>query len=149
MVRIAAVVLLCLGVVSCAPPVTHQTASGRPEVTIATTNVDAVKGALISVMINGGYSITRESHYLLAFDRPVDNVLAAALLGSQYDSTPNARISYTVARIQSGIRVVADLAIVTNPGSAFERHTNMNANQDSLGVQKLLLQIKSQVEADW
>ena len=134
MVRMTMVLLVCFSLAACASPVTHQTASGRPEVTIATTTVDAVKGALISAMVNGGYSITRDSDYLLAFDRPVDNVLAAALLGSEYDSTPNARISYTIAELRSRIRVVADLALVTNPGSAFERHTNMNTNQDSLKV---------------
>ena len=147
MVRVAAVIILCFVVASCATPVKHHTASGRPEVTIATTNVEAVKGALISEMVNRGYSITRESDFLVAFDRPVDNVWAAALLGSRYDSTPNARVSYTIARIQDTIRVVADLAIITNPGSAFERQTNMNANEDSRKIQDLMDRVKGNVEA--
>ena len=147
MVRVAAVTILCFLVAACATPVKHHTASGRPEVTIATTNVGAVKGALISEMVNRGYSITRESDFLVAFDRPIDNVWAAALLGSRYDSTPNARVSYTIARIQDAIRVVADLAIITNPGSAFERQTNMNANEDSRKIQGLLDRVKSNVDA--
>ena len=147
MVRVAAVMILCFLVAACATPVKHHTASGRPEVTIATTNVGAVKGALISEMVNRGYSITRESDFLVGFDRPIDNVWAAALLGSRYDSTPNARVSYTIARIQDAIRVVADLAIITNPGSAFERQTDMNANKDSRMIQGLMDRVKSNVEA--
>ena len=147
MVRVAAVTILCFLVAACAAPVKHHTASGRPEVTITTNNVGAVKGALISEMVNRGYSITRESDFLVAFDRPIDNVWAAALLGSRYDSTPNARVSYTIARIQDAIRVVADLAIITNPGSAFERQTNMNANEDSRMIQGLMDRVKRTVEA--
>ena len=97
-------------------------------------------------MINRRYAITRETDFFVVFDRPVTNVLAAALLGSRYDSTPNARISYSLARIQDRIRVVADLAIITNPGSAFERPMNMNANQDALEIQAMMDHVRVQVE---
>ena len=131
-------IIICLGLAACAATVTHQTASGKPEVTIMTTEISAVKGLLVSEMLNRGYSITSESGNLVAFDRPVDNAFAAALLGSQYDRTPNARVTYSIAPLGSSTRVIADLAIITNPGSAFERRTDMNSNQDSLMFQDLL-----------
>ena len=131
----------------CVAPVQHNTASGKPEVTIGTNDVGAVKAALVSEMIDRGYDITTEGDHRLIFDQRVDNVLAAALLGSSYDSTPNARISYTIVRTSGGIRVVADIAIITNPGSAFERRTEMNQHQDSLDVQRALDALKSAVEA--
>lgn len=101
----------------------HHTPSGKVEATISGASPDDVKAALINEMLNRGYSITNDTSYMISFDRPVDNVFAAALLGSNYDSTPNARISYMLAKVGDATRVVADLAMITNPGSLFERRT--------------------------
>ena len=98
-------------------------------------------------MLDRGYIVTRESDYLVTFDKRIENVLAAALLGSRYDSTPNARVTYTIAKLQGRIRVIADLAVVTNPGSAFERLTNANANEGSLAIQDVMNFAKIDVEA--
>jgi len=132
------IVCLCAGVTGCVEPTVHDTPSGRPEVTLSTKNMDAVRSALINQMLNKGYSITRDTGHSVAFDRPVDNALGAALFGSEYDATPNARIVYTLAALDRSTRVVADIAIITNPGSAFERQTNMNSNQESVKVQEML-----------
>lgn len=43
-------------------------------------------------------------------------------------------------------RVVADFAIITNPGSSFERRTDFNNNQDSVQIQSMLDQIKAELE---
>ncbi|MBC6436935.1 MAG: hypothetical protein GDA52_02075 [Rhodobacteraceae bacterium] len=107
----------------------------------------AVKSALVDRMINRGYNLTRDNQFTVAFDRPVENIFAAALLGSRYDSTPNARISYTIVENAGATRVVADMAIITNPGSAFERRTPMNTSQDSLGIQRILNDLKRTIEA--
>ncbi len=136
------IAIFCSGLAGCVEPTVHDTPSGRPEVTLSTKNHDAVRSALINRMLNKGYSITRDTGHSIAFDRPVDNALGAVLFGSQYDATPNARIVYTLAALGNATRVVADIAIVTNPGSAFERQTNMNGNQDSLQVQAMLESLK-------
>jgi len=72
-------------------------------------------------MVNGGFRITKDTSYELTFDKPVENIAVAVLMGSKYDSQPNARVSYTFAQVNDTTRVVADVAIITNPGSAFER----------------------------
>ena len=77
----------------------HNTPSGQPEVAIVTTDVDRVKGLMVSELINGGYNMTSSSDLQVSFDRPVDNILATALLGSGYDATPNARIVFSLALI--------------------------------------------------
>lgn len=84
---------LCIMVAACAAPVRQSTASGRPEVTIHHAAPDRVKAALVSGMMNRGYRITRDTQFEIAFDRPVENLLAAALLGSSYDAQPNARVA--------------------------------------------------------
>ena len=130
----------------CVAPVQHNTASGKPEVTVSTNDVGAVKAALVSEMIDRGYGITSEGDHRLVFDRAADSFLAGVLFGSSYDSTPNTRISYTLVPTSDGVRVVADLAVVTNPGSAFEKRMEMNHHQDSVGVQRALDALKSRVE---
>lgn len=138
LVCVAAFALLA----GCATPVVHQTASGKPEVTIDTENVIGVKEALVSRMINRRYNLISDSDYQLVFDRPIENFLAGALLGSRYDSTPNARITYTLAVGTDSVRIVADLAIITNPGSAFERRMEMNSVKDSMEFQEMLNQLR-------
>ena len=76
-----AVILLSLSLVSCAAPVKHYTASGKPEVVIASTDLGAVKNTLISEMLNRGYSITKDSDFRIAFDRQVDNYVGRSTLG--------------------------------------------------------------------
>lgn len=144
---LSAALALCFLLAACATPVHHNTASGKPEVFIASSDVDEIKGRIASHMMNAGYSITRDTAYQFAFDRPVDNFWVSAFFGSRYDSQPNARISYSFAVISGGTRVVADVAIITNPGSAFERRTAANQNRDTLQVQELLDAVKADVEA--
>lgn len=119
---------LALG--GCAAPIQHQTASGRPETLIHNTSADSVKSAIVNGMMSKGYRITRDTPYEIAFDKPVENIADQVLLGSKYDSQPSARVSYTLASVGADVRVIADMAIITNPGSAFERRTEMNNGQD-------------------
>ena len=139
--------LLCVAafalLAGCAASVVHYTASGKPEVTIHTENVSSVKESVVSRMINRGYNLIRDTDYQMVFDRPIDNVWAAAFWGSRYDGIPNARITYTFAVGTDTVRVVADLAIITNPGSAFERRSlEMNDAEVSLEFQAMLNQLR-------
>ena len=148
-VRLALLPVLILLVSACATPVAHHTPSGKPEVTISSTDGELIKNLVISEMIDRGYSVSSEREYSIAFDRPVENVFAAALLGSQYNSTPNARITYTVVRTPNGLsRVVATLQVVTNPGSPHERYTDASGNRDSVEIQALLDRVRDRIEAD-
>ena len=112
-----------------------QTASGRPEVTITNATPEKIKPVLVSEMANAGYRISKDTPYELAFDKPVQNLAMAALLGSRYDSQPNARITYTFAQIGKDTRVIGDVAVITNPGSAFERRTELNNGVDAYDLQ--------------
>lgn len=130
--------LAAVGLTGCTEPVTHATASGKPEVVVRGRNSEWVKGKLVNSMLNRGYSISNDTGYTIAFDRPVQNAFAAALLGSSYDSSPNTRVTFSTAEVSGGTRVVADLAVITNPGSAFERRTAFNGHEDSLQIQQML-----------
>lgn len=128
---------LSVGLAGCAAPVQHMTASGKVEETFHMAP-DQVKPIIISKMVDYGYNLTKDTSYVVAFDRPVTNILAAALMGSKYDAQPNTRISYMFAPIGTDTRVVVDFAVVTNPGSAFERLTPVNGNADTMKIQAWL-----------
>jgi hypothetical protein len=140
-------VLAAMTLGGCGTPVTHATGSGKVEVAINGTAPEAVKAALVNNMLNAGYRITKDTAYEIAFDRPTDNIAVAVLLGSKYDAQPNARVSYSIAATPPTVRVVADIAIITNPGSGFEQRTEMNGSQDSVQVQALLDNMKASLEA--
>lgn len=126
--------------------VNHQTASGKVEVTITGAPPEAVKAAVVNAMVNRQYRISKDTAFELAFDKPTENVLAAALLGSRYDGIPNTRVSYFLAPTPPSVRVVADFAIITNPGSSYERRTDLNRSEDTAQVQALLDEVKAQLE---
>lgn len=133
--------------IGCAAPVTHNTPSGKAETTVGMTP-EQVKPILVNLFTNSGFNITKESQFQIAFDHPITNFTTAALLGSRYDTTPNERVTFTLAPIgPDTTRVVGDVSFVTNPGSAFERITPANNNADSGNLQKTLDQLHDQVAA--
>jgi SPOR domain len=136
--RILAVLGLAACLAGCGTPVRQNTASGRPEVTVHQVPADRVKAAIVNEMIDMGYRITKDSQFEIAFDRPTDNPVAAVLFGSKYDAQPNARISYSIAQMGNDVRVVADMAIITNPGSGFEQRTDVSDGADSPKIQEFL-----------
>jgi hypothetical protein len=88
---------------------------------------DRTKEALVALMTGRGYTISTDSTFLLAFDKPEDSLGAAILYGSDYDATPNLRVVYTVTG-SSPAQVVTRMLVVTNPGSAFERTSDVTEN---------------------
>jgi hypothetical protein len=102
---------------------------------------------MITNALNKGLSITKDTEYLLQFDRPTQNMGAAILLGSKYDSVPNERYVLTFAPAGDETRVVASAMFVTNPGSGFERITPVNAGEGVDQTQRDLDQLKQMAEA--
>jgi len=81
---------------------------------------------------------------LTQFGLPLEG--AAILLGSKYDSTPAERIVFTFAPQGDSVRVVAASMFVTNPGSAFEQITPINAGEGVDRTQATLQEIKQSLE---
>lgn len=116
---------ICFLFVACAtapqePPV-------DPAVTIRAPREDVV-AALIADMAAQGYPLVQSSENLLVFGRRDDSVMAMAIYGSRYDRVPESRVSYSVAETQGLISVRGTAAMVTNPGSGYERNHNVTGN---------------------
>jgi hypothetical protein len=142
---LAAFVCLTGCVTDAASSYAPATPSGKPEVVIHAP-VAQVKSALISRAMNRGFSITRDTDYLLQLEKPSDNIAAQVLLGSRYDSTPSERYVFTFAPAGDEVRVVAATMFVTNPGSAFERLTPITTGAGVQQTQMALEEIKTQLE---
>lgn len=126
----------------------HSTVSGHPEVTVPGQVAQKLSNDIVNAMVDRGYTIKTQSANLLAFDRPAgDSFTAMLFFGSKFAAVPNARIEYTLAELSDSTRVVATLKVVTNPGSAFERFTDLSAGKDSHHVQDLLNQIAGHYQA--
>jgi len=123
-----------IGLGGCASPVKYNTASGRPERSFAGPP-DQVRAMLVSELVNRGYQITRETQSLVEGQKHSTNFAANVLLSTRYDPTVMVRASYTIIAVGDQTRVVGDLALVSNPGSAFERVTPMSNSEASLEMQ--------------
>lgn len=121
------------------------TASGKPEVTIKAPTA-AIKARLLSLGMDRRFNVTKDTEYLLQIEKPSDNLGAAILLGSKYDSVPAERIVFTFAPLGDSVRVVAASMFVINPGSAFEQFTPINAGEGIDRTQATLQEIKQSLE---
>lgn len=143
--KFVAAMFAALSLAACQTAQPPSTASGKPEVTIRAP-VSKIKALIITHAMNNGLSITRDTEYMLQFDKPTTNLGAAVLLGSRYDSTPNERYVITFAPLGEETRVIASAMFVTNPGSGFERITPVNAGEGITRTQNDLEQIKLMAE---
>lgn len=97
-----------------------DTASGGPEVTIRGARPDQIKPAIVSAMLNTRLRIKSDTQYSLVFEKQDDSVMMAALFGTGY-GPPVHRVSFAIAEVPGGTRVVADSVIISNAGSGYER----------------------------
>lgn len=124
----------------------HDTPSGKPEVSVRASTKD-VKMAFVGTLVNLGYSVKRDSDFQIVLEHPVENVMANILMGSEYDPTVEARVTATFLEMNGSTRLIAELGIVRNGGSAFEQVDNFTNSRDSQGIQNVMNDIKSGLEA--
>lgn len=134
----------------CAAMQPLSTPTGKPEVTIQTTNASQIKGAIVSVMASNGYTLVQDTTYSLAFTRQMEGgsaLLYQAALGNAYSSTPQMNVSYTFAPAGNSTRVFAH--INTSMQNAFGQNQQMNMDRGKAAhqLQDMLLLVKSRVES--
>ena len=110
---------LAAGLFGCATAAPN-TPSGRPEVTLKATPPAAVKSFIADAMINRGYSLFRDSDVQITFDK-TGTSLGAIMLSTGWGGAPHLRVSYSLLQQGPTLRVVADMALIQNAGSGFER----------------------------
>lgn len=127
------------------PPL--NTPSGRPEITICGVSKSEIMEKTVAASTMNGFNVERTSDYQIVVGKPLSNPMAAALYGSQYDSTPEYRLVWTFADVGNNcIHVGIVIQIVTNPGSSFERITDISTGKDGHDAQQQLEQLKEKIE---
>jgi hypothetical protein len=108
------VVLLALALAACAT-VKSNTASGKPEITVAGSSAGAVKGYIKSEMMNRGYAPHSSSESLIVFDK-----LAPTNAGSTWMAMSvgplTMRTTFTVIEVNGSVRVVGSPALIAWAG---------------------------------
>jgi hypothetical protein len=127
----------------CAAVQPLKTPSGKPDITIPKVSKKQVSDKLINMMLTKGFNIKNSSDYNLVFTKPMDKLLESLLLGSQYDVTPENRVSFNIVESSVGIRIVITNQAITNPGSAFERVTDLSTGNAGMDWQNFLLHLKN------
>lgn len=123
--KIAAVALMGVLVAGC------QTTSNEPLPSNSFTfnsSKQVAKEAIVSTYMSRGFNIVRDSDLQLVMDRPAsDNFGAQLVFGSNWNSVPNARITATLLG-DNPTKITVRQAIVTNPGTGFERVMDLSQN---------------------
>ncbi|WP_299941174.1 hypothetical protein [uncultured Nitratireductor sp.] len=126
--KIAAVALMGVLMAGC------QTTSNEPLPSNSFTfnsSKQVAKEAIVSTYMSRGFNIVRDSDLQLVMDRPAsDNFGAQLLFGSNWNSVPNARITATLLG-DNPTKVTVQQAVVTNPGTGFERVMDLSQNPDA------------------
>lgn len=120
------VVAAAIGATGCSTP-KMQTPSGRPEVTIQNTSVEKLKPRVINKMLDDKFTVVSSDPVNMQFDKSA-TWLSNMLLGSPYDARTWTRVVVRLVDQGNGsVRVVEEVYIVSNKGSAFERLTEVPA----------------------
>lgn len=128
--------VLLLGACVTVPPI--ETPSGKPECTVHGASVDEIQAELLTEFMANGWMLQQQTPNQLVFWRETDNVMANALLGSQYDPTTTTECRLVFSESAAGTRVFGQVAVVANEGSAFERRTDMTSSQAGYDLWQLL-----------
>ena len=142
---LSGVFLLSL-VLGCAHMRPLSTPSGKPEVTIKNSTKKEVVDAIVNMMVGSGFEIKDISDYHAVFGKLSRSLGDALLYGSNYDATPEYRVKYSFTETGDGIRVLAAVSVITNPGSAFERVTDRTRGKDAHDMQSMLERFKASME---
>jgi hypothetical protein len=118
----------------------------RPEVIIPNATKKQLLDIITNRMLDKGYQLASVNDYLAVFKKKADSFFAGIFFGSRYDSTPEARISFNFVEAPAGIRVIATLEMITNPGSGYERSTNCDKSKPANNVQKMLEEVKDSLD---
>ena len=93
----------------------------RPGVTILGRDKKAVAEAMVSRMMDTGWSVANSSDYLLVFEKPAGTMVELINgIGSRWS------VSYNLVEMNGNVRIVADIAVVRQ--GAFGRNERMDMN---------------------
>jgi hypothetical protein len=116
-------IMLVLSLAGCATALQQPliTSSGRPEVTIQRATRPQIQSALVQELAANGATLKSTNEYQLVFSKPDQSIGSSIAYGTSFAPTPELRLTFTFADSAGGVRVFGQAAMVSNPGSGYER----------------------------
>ncbi|MDD3143016.1 MAG: PDZ domain-containing protein [Candidatus Cloacimonetes bacterium] len=131
MLLISALVIPLMLLSSCASNYAVDSPTGRAEVIINGVPKKDISDTIVNNMLSRGFTLQKLNDYQLIFGIKETDLGLMLLAGSHYDSVPEWRYTYNLVDFAGGIRILTNIWLVTNPGSAFEKITDVSTNSKS------------------
>lgn len=129
---IFAAMALALALAGCAtPPPPLRTPSGNPEVTIQAVSKKQVLDRIVNGTVSKGMQIKSVTEYGVVVTKRMTDFASTFVYGSRYDGVPEVRLAFTVIESGGAVKVLARAEMVTNPGSAYERASDVTQREGS------------------
>ncbi|HQS18635.1 hypothetical protein [Reyranella sp.] len=109
-----------------APAIT--TASGKPDVLMRAVDRTCVRETILNNLLTNGWSIKSTSEVQIVVERQAPPSMAAALLSTGYSGAPYQRVTFNLVPSGPDLRLVADMAWVSNANTRFEKVHPAQAN---------------------
>lgn len=132
----------CFALAACTPAQTYATPSGKPEVDFVSVPKARVRDALVAELIRREYAVKSSSDYTLVFER-AGGLGQNLLAGTKYDAQTMTRVTFTVLDSDGAVKVLGTIGVVSNPGSAFERTTDMTGGKSGNQIYEMLTSLKA------
>jgi hypothetical protein len=119
-----------------------QSAAGKPEVVIASRDIEEMKSKLLSDMAGFGYQVARDTPDLLEISRPTTDLITAHYVGDA-SSIHQRVITYTFVRQGVSTRITADLSMRARSSEGRVDTVSLNDNGAVYGfIQNQLDELK-------
>jgi hypothetical protein len=120
-----AIVFVSALISGCAAPTKRlDTPSGRPEIVIPGATAKSIIDTVAGMKLGEGFRVLTVNDYTLVIAKDIDDSTARLIYGSNYNRTPEARITYNFVGIGNGTKVFIRSEMVTNPRSPYEELTD-------------------------
>jgi len=123
-----AIMFMLFFMYGCATNYQVNSSTGKAEVIINGVDRKEIKDVMLNAMLSDGFYLQNQNEYQLVFGKKDNSLTMSLLAGSNYDITPEWRYTFTMVDYSGGIRILTNIWIVTNPGSAFESINDLSTN---------------------
>lgn len=138
--RFLIVFVLLVGLSAC------QSVQLEPKAYNFQSSSDAAQDALAEVFLRDGFRLKSDSTRQLIVEKPVRGIGAAFVFGSNWNSVPNARVSFAFTGDQP-VTVYVTSLMITNPNSGFERETDLtHSDKDFTVIEAAVLEARQIAE---
>ncbi len=147
MKKLSVVLAIVAMAVGCAAASPLQTGGGGPAITICKAGKTELMEKLAAMSSGAGVKVKTPDSGRIIVSKPVTDPATAALFGTRYNPTPEHReiMTFTAAGNNcTDIGIV--IQIVTNPGSPYEKVTDVSKGKDAQEAQDMLQSFKARVE---